>query len=162
MVDAKELWYALKEHIFNDEETRERLTEVKKDIIREYINHIKKENPTIEGIDEPIEKYLVNDGSIKDVFQDIFRWCWLSLLLPESIDNLKKVKEKISSMQRIPTSEELSSLKSEILSISIRTQTNPNGNQPQQTTTQPEQTTQTNHPTTNQLTPEERVNHNQT
>lgn len=140
MTSSKEVWYALKEAIFSDDETRERLIEIKKDIIKEYINHVKQDNPTIEGIDEPLEKYLINDGSIKDVFQDIFRGCWLSLLLPESIDNLRKVKEKISSMQRIPTSEELSTLKSEILSISIQAQTNPSTTQPQETTTQTQQT----------------------
>ncbi len=92
MANSKEIWYALKETIFSDDETRNKLIKIKEDIIKEYINHVKQDNPTIEGINEPLEKYLINDGSIKDIFQDIFRGCWLSLLLPESIDNLKKIK----------------------------------------------------------------------
>lgn len=136
MTSSKEVWYALKEAIFSDEETRDQLLQTKKEIIKEYINNIKKENPSIEGIDEPLEKYLINDGSIKDVFQDIFRWCRISILLPESIDNLNKVKEKISWIQKVPTWEELSTLRSEILSISLRVQSNQTASQSQQTTTQ--------------------------
>jgi hypothetical protein len=41
------------------------------------------------------------------------------------MDNFKKVKEKISSVQKVPTSEELSTLKNEVLNILSQTQTNP-------------------------------------
>lgn len=141
MTSSKEVWYALKEAIFSDNKTRERLLKIKKDIIKDFINHVKKENPSIEDLKEPLEKYLINDGNIKDIFQDIFRKCWLSLLLPESIDNLRKVKEKISSIQNIPTSEELSTLKSIFLNTSIQTKTTPTTTQFQKTNTQTQQTT---------------------
>lgn len=142
MASEKEVWYALKEAIFSDDETKERLIEIKKDIINEYINHIKEEKPAIEDIDAPLKEYLINDGSIEDIFQDIFRECWLSILLPKSIDNLNKVKDKISSMQKIPTSEELSWLKSEILSIHLKTEENPTTTITS-TTTQQSETIQT-------------------
>ena len=122
-ISKKEVWYALKETIAGDKETREKLLEVKKDIVKEYIESIKKDNPNIEDINESLEDYLINDGSFEDIFQDAFKWYWLSFLLPESIDNLNKVKEKISSIQKIPTSEELSSLKSEIMNIKLQTNT---------------------------------------
>jgi hypothetical protein len=63
----------LKETIFGDKETREKLLEIKKDIIKDFINHVKNENPNIEDLNEPLEKYLINNGSIEDIFQDIFR-----------------------------------------------------------------------------------------
>ena len=136
MTSSKEVWYALKETIFGDEETRDELLQTKKEIVKEFINHVKENNPAVEELEEPLEKYLINDGSIKDVFQDIFRWCWLSVVLPETMDNFKKVKEKISSVQKVPTSEELSTLKNEVLNILSQTQTNPwtQTQQPQQTT----------------------------
>lgn len=164
MASSKEVWYALKEAIFSDDETREKLLEVKKDIIKDFINHVKNENPAIEELNEPLEKYLINDGSIEDIFQDIFRWCRLSLLLPESIDNLNKVKEKISSMQKVPTWEELSTLKSEILNISLHTQTQ-QSSQTQQTTQQQtiqQQTQQTNYTNTSHQTSHETTNYNHT
>ena len=122
-ISKKEVWYALKETIVGDKKTRENLLKIKKDIIKEYIESIKKDNPNIEDIDDSLEDYLINDGSFEDIFQDVLKWYWLSFLLPESIDNLNKVKEKISSIQKIPTSEELSSLKSEIMSIKLQTNT---------------------------------------
>jgi len=149
MTSAKEVWYALKESIFGDKETREKLLEIKKDIIKDFINHVKNENPNIEDLNEPLEKYLINNGSIEDIFQDIFRWCWLSLLLPESIDNLRKIKEKISSMQKVPTTEELSTLKSEILNIPLHTQKQ-----------QPSTTYQTNYTNTQNQTSHQTINYN--
>ena len=85
MLNAKEIWYALKESLFSDDETKERLLEIKKDVIKDFIETIKNNNPDIEDIWERLENYLINDGSIQDVFQDIFRWCQLSLDIPEYI-----------------------------------------------------------------------------
>ena len=118
MIDWKELWDALKEHLLGDEETRETLIEIKKDIIKDFIEFITNNNPNIDNIWERLEKYLINDGSIEDIFQDIFRWCQLSLDMPESIDSINEVKWIVSSVHEIPTSEKLSNFKSEVLEIS--------------------------------------------
>lgn len=127
MLNLKELGYVAKEALFGDDETRERLIEIKKDIIKDFIETIKNNKPDIEDLWERLENYLINDGSIEDVFQDIFRWYQLSLDIPEYMDVIEKhkLKEKISSMQNIPTSEELSTLKSEIISIWSEIQANP-------------------------------------
>ena len=125
MTTSMEVWYALKEAVFSDKKTNEKLLEIKKDIVKEYITKLKEDNPSCWNIEEQLEKYLINDGSVEDVFQDIFRWCWLYFLLPESIDSINRVKEKISSIQEIPTSEKLASLKDEILRNFHTFQTNP-------------------------------------
>jgi len=157
MPSSKEIWYALKETIFGNKETRDKLIEIKKDIIKDFINKIKNNNPTIEDLESPLEKFLINDGSIKDIFQDIFRWCWLSIVLPESIKDLNKVKEKISSIQKIPTSEELSNLKSEVLNISLSPQTNPGA-----TTQQTKWTQKTNYSERNQWNTHRLTSYNHT
>ena len=125
MINTKETGYAVREILFGDDETKERLLEIKKDIIKDFIESIKNNNPDIENIWEHLEKYLINDGSIDDVFQDIFRWCRLSFEIPEYIDSINKVKDKISSMYNIPTSEELLALKSEIVNIGTQITSNP-------------------------------------
>ncbi len=114
MLDDK-LLNITKEQILWDEETKENLIEIKKNIVRDFIESMKNNDKNIDDYTwKYLEKYLVNDGSIEDVIQDIFRWCRLYILLPESIDKINKVKQKISSIQKIPTEDQLSSLKLEI------------------------------------------------
>lgn len=120
-----EIWYALKETIYGDKETRENLLNIKKNIVKEYIEHYKID----EKINDPetkeeLENFLTNDGSFEDIINDTFRkyslsfsWLW------EYMGNLNKVRELICSIQNIPTSEELNSLKSEIMSIDPQTNT---------------------------------------
>ena len=131
MVEEKELWYAIKELLLGDQETREELIEIKKSIIKDFVDSLKKNKEWIDDSTwECIEKYLINDGSIEDVFQDIFRWCELSINIPEYMDNIKEVKKIISSIQEMPTSEKLSALKAEIMNFSTQISTS------QQTTDQ--------------------------
>ena len=114
MLEKKELWYNKKEQILVDEETQ------KKNIVRDFIEIIIKNNPKIDNLWEHLEIYLINDGSIENVFKDIFRWCNLSLEIPEDIDKVNEVKKRVSSIRENPTTEKLSSLKSEIKSIILK------------------------------------------
>lgn len=112
------VWNEIKEAIWIwDDSTKEELLNVKKQIASEYISDIKKENPVIEMIEDNLLDYLVNEWRVEDVFKDIFRWTWLSIVLPESIDKLNKIKEKLSSLKEVPTSDQLASLKSEIINM---------------------------------------------
>lgn len=147
MVSSKEVWYALKETVSGDKKTRNKLLKIKKDIVKEYITSVKKDNPNIEGIDDSLEDFLINDGSFEDIFHDALKGYRLSILLPESIDNLNKVKEKISSIHEIPTSEELTSLKTEIMGIKLQTNTDPT--QQSQVTQQSQQIQSNNNSTWN-------------
>lgn len=117
----QEVWYALKNTLnFWDKETRDKLTEIKKDIIKECITTMKKGCPKIDDkMQERIESYLLNDWSIEDMYQDIFRLVLLSISLPKSItEKLIKIKGEISSLTELPTPENLSSLKSEVIGLS--------------------------------------------
>ena len=120
MLEKKELWYNKKEQILVDEETKKTLVEIKKNIVRDFIEIIIKNNPKIDNLWEHLEIYLINDGSIENVFKDIFRWCNLSLEIPEDIDKVNEVKKRVSSIRENPTTEKLSSLKSEIKSIILK------------------------------------------
>ena len=120
MSDLKEIWNTIKESLLKNDETKEKLSEIKKSIIKEYISEIKKWNKDIEDNEKIIENYLINDWSIKDYFQDIFRWCFLSIKLPQNTKKLNEVKKIISSMTEIPTSEKLSELKSEIMKLKLQ------------------------------------------
>ena len=136
MLDIKGLWHAIKEYFWGDKKTREDLIEVKKNIVEEFINSLKKNKKEIDNnVRERLENYLINDGTVEDVFQDIFRWCMLSFNLPEYIDNINEVKKIISSIQEKPTAEKLDELKAEIMNFSTQSST------ASQTTS--------NHPTTN-------------
>ena len=157
MVEMQDVLSSVKETFFKDSETEAQLLQVKKDIVKEYIDTLKKDKPVTEDVAETLEKYLINEGGIKDAFKDIFRWCRLGLLLPESIDNLNKVRDKISSMKRIPTSEELSALKSEILGISIQVQTGSADTGTQTQESQSQSTTQTSNPTESGWTSQQTV-----
>ena len=46
------------------DETKEKLSWIKKDIAKEYINSLKKNNSKIEDI-ELLESYLINDGEVE-------------------------------------------------------------------------------------------------
>lgn len=118
-LDLMEIWNTVKEAFFSDDEIEEKLLEVKKSIAKEYISEIKKWNQDIEDHEDLIENYLINDWSVEDTFKDVFRWCFLSITFPEVMDNLKKVKEKISSITESTTEESLSSLKSEIMNLKL-------------------------------------------
>ena len=96
-------------------EIKEQLSEVKQWIADEYINKLVKENPAMLVLKDQIKDYLVNEWWVKDAFLDIFRQHWLSILLPNQIDNLNYVKEKLSWIKEIPTSSALTELKSEII-----------------------------------------------
>ena len=120
MSDLNEIWNTIKESLLKNDETKEKLSEIKKSIIKEYISEIKKWNKDIEDNEKIIENYLINDWSIKDYFQDIFRWCFLSIKLPQNTKKLNEVKKIISSMTEIPTSEKLSELKSEIMKLKLQ------------------------------------------
>ena len=54
-ISKKEVWYALKETIAGDKETREKLLEVKKDIVKEYIESIKKDKRILSYFDIPFQ-----------------------------------------------------------------------------------------------------------
>ena len=114
----------VKEVFFGSDDTKEKILWIKRDIAKEYINSLKKDYPDIDNKDNmaSLEKYLVNDGSVEDVFRDIFRWCWFFITYPGLIDNINIVKKELSSMEKIPTTEKLSALKSEILDISSQIQ----------------------------------------
>jgi len=126
MLNVEDLGYVAKETLFGDKEIREKLIEIKKDMLKDFIETIKNNKPDIKNLWERLENYLINDGSVDDVFQDIFRWCKLSSEIPEYMDIIEKhkLKEKMSSIQDIPTSEKLSTLKAEILSIWSEIQSN--------------------------------------
>jgi hypothetical protein len=96
-------------------EIKEQLSEVRQWIADEYINKLVKENPAMLALKDQIKDYLVNEWWVKDVFLDIFRQHWLSILIPDQMDNLNFVKEKLSWIKEIPTSDALSELKSEII-----------------------------------------------
>lgn len=117
---GENLWNTLKEVIFGDKETRENLLNIKKSIAKEYISEIKKWNKNIEDNEEIIENYLINDWTIKDKVKDIFRWCFLSIMLSEDMDKLNKVKDKIASITETTTKEKLSVLKSEIMDLKLQ------------------------------------------
>lgn len=112
------VWNEIKDvlWIWNDS-IQEELLNVKRQIASEYVNNIKKENPIIEMMEENLLDYLVNEWRVEDVFKDIFRWTRLSILLPESIDKLNSIKEKLSSLTEVPTSDQLASLKDEIINV---------------------------------------------
>lgn len=116
-----------------DYDAKKELIDIKKEIAKEYIDSIKKENPALEMVEDSILDYLVNEWMIEDVFKDIFRWVWMSILLPESIENLNKIKERLSLIKDIPTEAQLSSLKSEITSIWSLPTTNNNWTNTNQT-----------------------------
>ena len=127
--------------LWNESMAKE-LQDIKKEIASEYINNIKKESPVIELIEDNVFEYLVNDWMVEDVFKDIFRWAWLSILLPESIDKLNSIKERLSSIKEVPTTDQLTSLKNEIISTgSLSTIDNTWNATPQGNTTSQENTT---------------------
>lgn len=117
MSDLKELWDSIKETFFTDDETKEKLMEIKKSIAKEYIEEIKKWNKKVEKSEKMLENYLINNESFKDKLKNTFRWFVLSIKFKKDIDTIKKVKEKISSIKETTTEEELSSLKSEIMNL---------------------------------------------
>ena len=117
--ELDQLWESLGE-IFTDKETKEKLMETKKSIVEEYISEIKKWNKKIKWNEKILENYLINSGTISDKFKDIFRWYYLSIVLKKKdIDKIKKVREKILSIKKTTTEEELSSLKSEIMDLKL-------------------------------------------
>jgi len=123
MTDSIEIQNSVKEFLFTDNETKEKLLEIKKSVAKEYISEIKKWNKNIEGSEKIIENYLINDWTIEDTFKDIFRWCFLSVKLSEDMDKLNKVKDKISSITETTTDEKLSALKSEIMDLKLQEST---------------------------------------
>jgi len=120
MLEKKELWYNKKEKFMGDKETIKNLVEIKKNIVKDFIENIKKKNPKVDNLWEHLEIYLINDGSIESVFKDIFRWCNLSFEIPEDIDKVNEVKKIVSLVRENQTTEKLSSLKSEIINISLK------------------------------------------
>ena len=112
----EKVWDIIKESISEwNNETKDKLNSIKKDIVDEYIKNKIENDSSFEPLQQQIRDYLTNDWWISNIFKDIFREYWLSILAPEEIDNLKKIKETLYSMKEIPTEESLSILKSEIM-----------------------------------------------
>ena len=116
---ADELWELVNKMLEIEEdispEIKKQLLEVKQWIADEYIDKMVKDKPALFPFKDQVKEYLVNEWWVKDTFLDIFRQHWLSLLLPDQIDNLNYVKEKLSWIKEIPTADALSTLKSEII-----------------------------------------------
>ena len=116
---AEELWELVNKMLEIEEdispEIKKQLLEVKQWIAEEYIDKMVKDKPALFPFKEQVKEYLVNDWWVKDVFLDIFRQHWLSIFLPDQIDNLNYVKEKLSWIKEIPTADALSALKTEIM-----------------------------------------------
>lgn len=113
----EKIWTSIKESLLNssDSETKEKLIWIKNQIAQEYINKLKERNPLISDNEESILSYLSNEWTIEDVFKDVFREVRLSILTPSEVENLKKVKDKLSSINEIPTEDKLTLLKNEIV-----------------------------------------------
>ena len=89
--------------------------EVKKWIAKEYVTKMVKDKPSLIIMKDQLESFLVNDWWVKDFFLDIFREHAIWILAPEQVEKFCYVKEKLSWMKEVPTSEALSALKSDIL-----------------------------------------------
>ena len=96
-------------------EIQEQLMEVKKWIAKEYVTKMVKDKPSLIIMKDQLESFLVNDWWVKDFFLDIFREHAIWILAPEQVEKFCYVKEKLSWMKEVPTSEALSALKSDIL-----------------------------------------------
>lgn len=122
------IWWTIKESLwFWDSETKERLIWIKKQIAQEYVDKLEKNHSDIISSKESIVSYLANEWSIEDVFMDLFREIWLTILAPSEVENIKIIKEKLSNIEEIPDDTQLSVLKNEIIdSISNNTQNQQN------------------------------------
>ena len=115
---AEILWEMVKDMLSMDDispEIQQQLLEVKQSIANEYVGKMIKDNPSLVIMKDQVEKFLVNDGWVKDFFLDIFREHALSFIAPEQVDKICYVKEKLSWLKEVPTSEALAALKSDIL-----------------------------------------------
>ena len=102
-------------------ELKKQLLEVKQWIADEYVNKLAEKNPILIPFKPQISLFLVNDWSAKQKFFDLFRehslykfFEWINEL--DQFNHLKNVvKKELDWVDKIPTSEELNRLKSEIM-----------------------------------------------
>lgn len=86
------------------------------EIVEDFIKQMEKENPLMtEEVKKVLKDYLINDGSLEEVVNDIFRWILFHVISSdESMNKIIKLKETLSSTNEI---QELEALRNVIIDV---------------------------------------------